>query len=72
MKAPGAEGVPRLDVSREELEALLEHARQEPLREEGYQKLRFFRPGSTSPSYATISVMLPLARLAATSPQTWK
>lgn len=30
----------RLDVSTEELEAILEQARQEPLREEGYQKLR--------------------------------
>ena len=30
----------RLDVSAEELEALLEGARQEPLREEGYQKLK--------------------------------
>jgi len=30
----------RIDVSSEELEALLEQARQEPLREEGYQKLR--------------------------------
>jgi transposase len=40
MKAPEAEGMPRLDISREELEALLEQARQEPLREEGYQKLR--------------------------------
>ncbi len=39
MKAPKPEGVPRLDVSMEELEALLEQARQEPLREEGYQKL---------------------------------
>ena len=39
MKAPEPEGVPRLDVSMEELEALLEQARQEPLREEGYQKL---------------------------------
>jgi len=40
MKAPELEGVPRLDVSREELEAVLEQARQEPLREDGYQKLR--------------------------------
>jgi transposase len=40
MKALEPEGVPRLDISREELEALLEQARQEPLREEGYQKLR--------------------------------
>jgi transposase len=30
----------RLDVSGEELEALLEQARQEPLREDGYQKLK--------------------------------
>lgn len=40
MKAPELEGFPRLDVSREELEAVLEQARQEPLREDGYQKLR--------------------------------
>src|SRR5215468_5531358 len=40
MKAPEPESAPRMDVSREELEALLEQARQEPLREEGYQKLR--------------------------------
>ena len=39
MKAPEPEGVPRLDVTIEELESLLEQARQEPLREEGYQKL---------------------------------
>lgn len=39
MKAPEPERAPRLDVSKEELEALLEQARQEPLREEGYQKL---------------------------------
>src|SRR6201993_2998800 len=39
MKAPESESVPRLDVSMEELEALLVQARQEPLREEGYQKL---------------------------------
>jgi transposase len=39
MKAPEPEGAPRLDVSMEELEALLEQARQEPLREDGYQKL---------------------------------
>jgi hypothetical protein len=39
MKTPEPEGVPRLDVSIQELEALLEQARQEPLREEGYQKL---------------------------------
>jgi len=35
MKAPDPEG--RIDVSTEELEALLEQAKQEPLREEGYQ-----------------------------------
>src|SRR5215831_17513036 len=40
MNTPEAEGAPRLDVSREELEALLEQARREPLREDGYQKLR--------------------------------
>src|SRR6516164_94111 len=40
MKTPEGEGAPRLDVSREELEALLEQARQEPLPEDGYQKLR--------------------------------
>jgi transposase len=39
MKMPEPESAPRLDVSMEELEALLEQARQEPLREEGYQKL---------------------------------
>src|SRR5712691_6334824 len=39
MKAPEPEGAPRLDLSIEELEALLEQARQEPLREDGYQKL---------------------------------
>lgn len=39
MKAPGPEGVPRLDVSIEELEALLDVARREPLRDEGHQKL---------------------------------
>jgi transposase len=39
MKAPEPEGVPRLDVSIEELEALLAQARQEPLRDDGYQKL---------------------------------
>src|SRR5215469_11538829 len=33
------EAVPRLDVSKEELEALLEKARKEPLPEDGYQKL---------------------------------
>ena len=40
MKAPEAEGIPRWDVAMEELEALLEQARQAPLPEEGYQKLR--------------------------------
>jgi hypothetical protein len=39
MKAPEPEGAPRLDVSIEELEALLEQAKREPLQEEGYQKL---------------------------------
>lgn len=39
MKASEAEGVPRLDVSLEELEALLAQARQAPLREDDYQKL---------------------------------
>ena len=39
MKAPEPEIIPRLDVSMEELETLLEQARQEPLREDGYQKL---------------------------------
>ncbi len=38
MKAPGPEG--RIDVSTEELEALLEQVKQEPLREEGYHKLK--------------------------------
>ena len=37
---PGTEGIPRIDISCEELDALLEQARQEPLREEGYQKLK--------------------------------
>jgi len=40
MKAPNPEGAPRIDVSCEELEALLEQAKQEPLREEGYHKLK--------------------------------
>jgi transposase len=40
VKTPGTEGTPRIDVSCEELDALLEQARQEPLREEGYQKLK--------------------------------
>jgi len=39
MKAPSPEGT-RIDVSCEELEALLEQARQEPLREEDYHKLK--------------------------------
>jgi len=39
MKSPGTEGTPPLDVSIEELKAWLERARQEPLREDGYQKL---------------------------------
>jgi hypothetical protein len=38
MKPPG--DTPRIDVSCEELEALLEQANQEPLREEGYHKLK--------------------------------
>ena len=37
---PGTEGAPRIDISCEELDLLLEQARQEPLREEGYQKLK--------------------------------
>jgi transposase len=40
MKVPDPEGIPRIDVSTEELEALLEQAKQEPLREEGYHKLK--------------------------------
>jgi transposase len=40
MKAPDPEGPPRIDVSTEELETLLEQAKQEPLREEGYHKLK--------------------------------
>jgi transposase len=40
MKAPDREGIPRIDVSTEELETLLEQARQEPLREEGYHQLK--------------------------------
>jgi hypothetical protein len=40
MKIPDPERVPRIDVSCEELEALLEQAKQEPLREEGYHKLK--------------------------------
>ncbi len=39
MKPPQPEVMPRLDVSMEELEVLLEKARQEPLQEDGYQKL---------------------------------
>ena len=39
MKSPQAEGIPRVDVSIEELEALLAQARQEPLRDDGYQRL---------------------------------
>jgi transposase len=39
MKSPVPDGSPPLDVSIEELKALLERARQEPLREDGYQKL---------------------------------
>jgi len=38
MKPP--DRIPRIDVSTEELEALLEQARQEPLREEGYHQLK--------------------------------
>jgi transposase len=40
MKAPNPEGIPRIDVSTKELEALLEQAKQEPLGEEGYHKLK--------------------------------
>ena len=40
MKMTNTEGTPRIDVSCEELDSLLEQARQEPLREEGYQKLK--------------------------------
>ena len=40
MKAPDPEGIPRIEVSTKELEALLEQAKQEPLREEGYHKLK--------------------------------
>jgi len=40
MKPPGPGDTPRIDVSYEELEALLEQAKQEPLREEGYHKLK--------------------------------
>jgi len=39
VKAPQSEGLPRVDVSMEELETLLAQARQEPLREDSYQKL---------------------------------
>ena len=37
MKAPDPEGIPRIDVSTDELETLLEQAKQEPLPEEGYK-----------------------------------
>src|SRR5258708_358247 len=37
---PGTESTPRIDISCEELDAFLEQARQEPLQEEGYQKLK--------------------------------
>ena len=40
MKPPAPGNATRIDVSCEELEALLEQARQEPLREEGYHKLK--------------------------------
>ena len=40
MKPPDPEGLPRIDVSTEELEALLEQAKQQPLPEEGYHKLK--------------------------------
>jgi len=40
MKIPDPKSVPRIDVSCEELEALLEQAKQEPLREEGYHQLK--------------------------------
>ena len=40
MKPPDPEGIPRIDVSTEELEALLEQAKQQPLPEEGYHKLK--------------------------------
>ncbi len=40
MKPPGPEDIPRIEVSTEELEALLEQAKQEPLWEEGYHKLK--------------------------------
>ena len=39
MKPPGPEGLPRIDVSTAELEALLEQGRPS-LGEDGYQKLR--------------------------------
>ena len=39
MKSPDPEGIPRIDVSSEELEALLEQARP-ALAEDGYQKLK--------------------------------
>ena len=40
MKPPGPGNAPRIGVCCEELEALLEQAKREPLREEGYQKLK--------------------------------
>jgi len=40
MKPPGPGDTPRIDVSCEELEALLEQAKQEPLRDESYHKLK--------------------------------
>ena len=45
MKPPGPEGTPRIDVSCEELEALLEGARA-ALGEAGYQKLQAADPHS--------------------------
>jgi transposase len=40
VKVPNEESAARIDISGEELEGLLEQARQEPLREEGYHKLK--------------------------------
>jgi len=40
-----------LDLSIEELEALLKQARQEPLREDGYQKLLAAHPANVSPDW---------------------
>jgi transposase len=40
MKVPGPEGAPQIEVSCEELESLLEQAREEPLQEEGYHQLK--------------------------------